>query len=117
MIWRRLLVSDNSSLAELHKIIQISMGWEGYHLWTFSINGREYGHAYGGGPTREAHDHRPMCGGYVLERQCHEQRKAEHHADGNEGDAAELVSARRPFPRQEQQNTGESASYPPTRPR
>lgn len=56
MIWRRLLVSDNTSLMELHEIIQISMAWEGYHLWTFSINGREYGHAYGEGLTREAHD-------------------------------------------------------------
>ena len=53
MIWRRLLVSDETSLVDLHEIVQISMGWEGYHLWTFSINGREYGHAYGEGLTRE----------------------------------------------------------------
>lgn len=53
MIWRRLLVSNQASLVDLHETIQISMGWEGYHLWTFSINGREYGHAYGEGLTRE----------------------------------------------------------------
>ncbi len=56
IIWRRLLVSSDTSLVELHEIIQISMGWEGYHLWTFSINGREYGHAYGEGLTREDYD-------------------------------------------------------------
>jgi hypothetical protein len=32
MIWRRLLVSGDTTLLELHKIIQIAMGWEGYHL-------------------------------------------------------------------------------------
>lgn len=56
MIWRRLLVNDSISLVELHEIIQISMRWEDYHLWTFSINGREYGHAYGEGLTREDYD-------------------------------------------------------------
>ena len=56
MIWRRLLVSDDTTLVDLHEIIQISMGWEGYHLWTFSINGKGYGHAYGAGLTREDYD-------------------------------------------------------------
>ena len=56
MIWRRLLVSDETSLVDLHEIIQISIGWEDYHLWTFSINGREYGHAYGAGLTREDYE-------------------------------------------------------------
>lgn len=56
MIRRRLLVNDSTFLVELHEIIQISMGWEDYHLWTFSINGREYGHAYGEGLTREDYD-------------------------------------------------------------
>lgn len=56
MIWRRLLVGENTSLVELYEIIQISMGWEGYHLWSFSINGKEYGHAYGEGLTREDYD-------------------------------------------------------------
>lgn len=40
MIWRRLLVGEETTLVELHEIIQVSMGWEDYHLWTFSINGR-----------------------------------------------------------------------------
>lgn len=56
MIWRRLLVSGDTTLVELHEIIQIAMGWEGYHLWTFSINGREYGHAYGVGLGKEDYE-------------------------------------------------------------
>jgi hypothetical protein len=56
MIWRRLLASDDTTLVELHEIIQIAMGWENYHLWTFSINGREYGHAYGAGLGRETYE-------------------------------------------------------------
>ena len=56
MIWRRLLVSDDTTLVDLHEVVQVSMGWEGYHLWSFSINGREYGHAYGAGLTREDYD-------------------------------------------------------------
>lgn len=55
MIYRRLLVSGDTNLLELHEIIQIAMGWEGYHLWTFSINGREYGHAYGMGLRSETY--------------------------------------------------------------
>lgn len=56
MIYRRLLVSGDTTLLEIHEIIQIAMGWEGYHLWTFSINGHEYGHAYGMGLRRETYE-------------------------------------------------------------
>jgi Plasmid pRiA4b ORF-3-like protein len=46
-LWRRVLIGGDTTLVELHEIIHQAMGWEGYHLWTFSINGREYGHVYG----------------------------------------------------------------------
>ena len=36
LIWRRLLVPDTTSIAELHYILQIAMGWEDYHLHRFS---------------------------------------------------------------------------------
>ena len=55
MIWRRLLVSDDTTLVQLHEIIQVSMDWESYRLWTFSINGREYGHAHGEGIRSETY--------------------------------------------------------------
>ncbi|MFZ6026847.1 MAG: plasmid pRiA4b ORF-3 family protein [Chloroflexota bacterium] len=42
-IWRRLLLSEETSLATLHKVIQIAMGWEDYHLHMFEIAGQSYG--------------------------------------------------------------------------
>ena len=37
MIWRRVLVSDSTTLRELHGILQVAMGWEGIHLFVFDI--------------------------------------------------------------------------------
>lgn len=42
-IWRRLLVKATSTLAEVHKVIQIAMGWDGYHMHQFKIGGEHYG--------------------------------------------------------------------------
>lgn len=42
-IWRRFLVPDDFTLAKLHKVIQIVMGWEDYHLHEFDINGTKFG--------------------------------------------------------------------------
>ena len=41
-IWRRVQVKD-CSLAKLHEIIQVCMGWEGYHLYAFEVGGEDYG--------------------------------------------------------------------------
>lgn len=41
-IWRRVQVKD-CSLAELHEVIQVAMGWESYHLYAFEVGGIEYG--------------------------------------------------------------------------
>jgi integrase/recombinase XerD len=46
-IWRRVETKD-CTLTELHEIIQICMGWEGYHLWSFDTNGTEYQQGAGG---------------------------------------------------------------------
>jgi hypothetical protein len=42
-IWRRIQVTDTTTLNELHLIIQEVMGWENYHLHQFSIGGLNYG--------------------------------------------------------------------------
>ncbi|MGE5601459.1 MAG: plasmid pRiA4b ORF-3 family protein [Nitrososphaerales archaeon] len=42
-IWRRIQVPDNFTLAKLHRIIQVVMGWDNYHLHVFSWEGLEYG--------------------------------------------------------------------------
>src|SRR5215813_6387322 len=49
LIWRRLLVRAETSLAELHHILQLVMGWTNSHLHRFLIHGKEYGIAYDGG--------------------------------------------------------------------
>lgn len=30
-------------MLKLHKIIQVCMGWENFHMWRFKIDGEEYG--------------------------------------------------------------------------
>ena len=41
-IWRRIQVWEDTTLAQLHTILQIVMGWEDYHLHEFVIGGRLY---------------------------------------------------------------------------
>lgn len=42
-IWRRLLVGEDTSLFNLHEIIQVAMGWQDYHLHMFTVDGQIYG--------------------------------------------------------------------------
>jgi hypothetical protein len=49
MIWRRLLVRSDSTIADLHYTLQIAMGWEDYHLHQFVIHGQRYGVSRAGG--------------------------------------------------------------------
>jgi hypothetical protein len=41
-VWRRLLVSEETSLEELHLIIQSCMDWDNIHLYEFEIGGYLY---------------------------------------------------------------------------
>ncbi|HEV8177879.1 MAG TPA: plasmid pRiA4b ORF-3 family protein [Gemmatimonadales bacterium] len=43
LIWRRLLVSSDTTIAQLHAILQTAMGWEDLHLHRFRIHSKEYG--------------------------------------------------------------------------
>jgi hypothetical protein len=43
MIWRRLLVRSESTLADLHDVLPIAFGWSDFHLHRFRIHGRDYG--------------------------------------------------------------------------
>jgi Plasmid pRiA4b ORF-3-like protein len=43
LIWRRLLVPAQDSIADLQAVLQIAFGWDGTHLHRFVIHGREYG--------------------------------------------------------------------------
>ena len=48
-IWRRVLVPQSVTLAKLHQVIQIAMGWTNSHLHEFTIGRIRYG-----GPSRES---------------------------------------------------------------
>jgi hypothetical protein len=49
LIWRRLLVRSDTSIADLHHLIQRAFGWTDSHLHRFVIHGKAYGIAYAGG--------------------------------------------------------------------
>jgi hypothetical protein len=51
LIWRRLLIPADTTIAGLHAVLQIAFGWTGTHLHRFVVQGREYGTAYVGGPS------------------------------------------------------------------
>lgn len=42
-IWRRIQVPGGITLYKLHRIIQVAMGWEDYHLHVFEIGGTSFG--------------------------------------------------------------------------
>lgn len=48
-IWRRVLVPSDQSLADLHHILQIVMGWDDTHLHRFLIHGKTHGISREGG--------------------------------------------------------------------
>jgi hypothetical protein len=43
LIWRRLLVRSDTTLAHLHDVLQMVFHWSDEHLHSFQIHGREYG--------------------------------------------------------------------------
>ena len=51
LIWRRLLIPADTTIAGLHAVLQIAFGWTGTHLHRFVVQGREYGIGYVGSPS------------------------------------------------------------------
>jgi hypothetical protein len=49
MIWRRILVPGNYSIADLHFILQIAFDWDDVNLHRFFIHGKDYGIYHSGG--------------------------------------------------------------------
>src|SRR6266851_1496290 len=43
LIWRRLLVRSDSTIADLHRTLQVAFGWSNEHLYRFVIHGRLHG--------------------------------------------------------------------------
>lgn len=48
-VWRRVQVAATTTIADLHAILQIAMGWEDAHLHQFLIYGKAYGVYHDGG--------------------------------------------------------------------
>jgi Plasmid pRiA4b ORF-3-like protein len=51
MIWRRLLVRSDSTIADLHYALQIAFGWSDAHLNLFHIHGEDHGVYHDGGTS------------------------------------------------------------------
>ncbi|MEG2263612.1 MAG: plasmid pRiA4b ORF-3 family protein [Acinetobacter sp.] len=49
MVWRRLRIAADTSLAALHFIFQIVQGWGDDYLHQFHIHGKDFGISYDGG--------------------------------------------------------------------
>jgi hypothetical protein len=49
MVWRRLLVRGDSTIADLHYTLQIAIGWSDTHLNRFHIHGKDFGVYHIGG--------------------------------------------------------------------
>jgi hypothetical protein len=49
LIWRRLLVTRTTSMADLHACIQTAFGWFDSQLHHFVVHGKSYGIAYAAG--------------------------------------------------------------------
>ena len=49
LIWRKLLVPDDYSIADLHFILQIAFDWDDWNLHRFFIHGKDYGIYHSGG--------------------------------------------------------------------
>jgi Plasmid pRiA4b ORF-3-like protein len=50
LIWRRVLIPADTTIAGLHAVLQTVFGWGGEHLHRFVIRGTEYGISSVGGP-------------------------------------------------------------------
>jgi len=59
LIWRRLLVTDQTTIAELHTVLQLAFGWTDEHPHRFVIHGVEYG-LNRPGAIRFSHDARTV---------------------------------------------------------
>jgi hypothetical protein len=68
LIWRRLLVPSDASIAQLHEVLQVAFGWEDMHLHRFEIRGREYGLSREGGTFFDTDARKVRIGDLKLRR-------------------------------------------------
>ena len=68
LIWRRLLVRSNSTIADLHHILQIAFNWSDDHLHRFLIHGKHFGIARAGGLTFRDNPQRLTLSSFAFRR-------------------------------------------------
>jgi hypothetical protein len=68
LIWRRLLVPSDTSIALLHEVLQAAFDWEDMHLHRFEIRGSEYGLSREGGIFFETDARKVRIGDLKLRR-------------------------------------------------
>lgn len=69
-VWRRLVVADSTTLAELHQTIQAAMGWKNRHRYAFEIAGQHYGLPDADMPEDPTMDARRYTVGQLLQAQA-----------------------------------------------
>src|SRR5213075_1496372 len=67
-IWRRLLVPSDITLADLHDLLQLAMGWTDSHLHEFLFRGKRYGSTNPEVGVTEAIDERKVRLNQLLSR-------------------------------------------------
>jgi hypothetical protein len=68
LIWRRLLVPSDASIAQLHDVLQVAFGRDDMHLHRFEIRGREYGLSREGGTFFDTDARKVRIGDLKLRR-------------------------------------------------
>jgi hypothetical protein len=68
MVWRRLLVTSDTTIAQLHAVLQIAMGWEDLHLHQFRIHGKTYGIYQVGGISFADNPHQVTLADFKLQK-------------------------------------------------
>lgn len=64
MVWRRILLRSDQTIADLHYSLQIVMGWTDSHLHRFHIHGKDYGVAHEGGIWFDDNPEKVRLGGF-----------------------------------------------------
>lgn len=89
MIWQRLLVRSDGTIADLHVTLQLAIGWTGEHLQRFVIDGKDYGITQIGGIGFLDDPHRAQLADK-------HRRPATHLSHSSSNDAApDIVTQRR----------------------
>lgn len=57
VVWRRILVPTNMTMAKLHAILQATMGWTNSHLHAFTVGDERYGMCFDDYPEGEIDEH------------------------------------------------------------